>query len=182
MQQMRNTPEPWVWSVTGKPGKIFGVFFGEVAAIDPRDALSRALTSDAGNGQFVGQVCNVPVETIDKAPGNFDTTLDIDLEHVTIKLRKVSLASFDPPAEWQPGYSRWRHGGRYTSVRYPSGGCGCVSNNYADRMWRIVCDRRRPGIELAVLGDVTYPSREAAARAEYALTKMEEAGLYPPRY
>lgn len=62
--------------------------------------------------------------------------------------------------DWTPSYDRWRHGGWYvTNVRYPSGACGCVSRNYADRKWRIVCDER-PGER------ATYPSRDAAARAE----------------
>lgn len=35
--------------------------------------------------------------------------------------------------EWTPIYSSWRHGGWYVhNVRYPSGACGCVSNNYPD--------------------------------------------------
>jgi hypothetical protein len=62
--------------------------------------------------------------------------------------------------DWTPRYDRWRHGGWYvTNVRYPSGACGCVSRNYDDGKWRIVCDPRldaRP----------TFPSRDAAARAE----------------
>lgn len=49
-----------------------------------------------------------------------------------------------------------------TNVRYPSGACGCVSRNYADRKWRIVCENTGPGSE----GDRTFPSRDAAARAE----------------
>jgi hypothetical protein len=64
-------------------------------------------------------------------------------------------------AEFQ--YSRWRHGGWYVdNVRYPSGAVGCVSCNYPDRKWRIVC---------AGQDDVTYPDRDAAARAELALTQ-----------
>jgi hypothetical protein len=60
--------------------------------------------------------------------------------------------------EFQPTYSRWRHGGWYVdNVRYPSGAVGCVSNNYADKKWRIACGPR----------DITFPSRDAAARAEY---------------
>lgn len=66
---------------------------------------------------------------------------------------------------WQPAYSPWRHGGWYvTNIRYPSGACGCVSRNYADRKWRIACDSRpfdSPG--------TTYRSRDEAARAERAL-------------
>jgi hypothetical protein len=56
-------------------------------------------------------------------------------------------------------YSPWRHGGWYVhNVRYPSGAVGCVSRNFEDRKWRIACDSRD--------GDFTYPSRNAAARAE----------------
>jgi hypothetical protein len=70
-------------------------------------------------------------------------------------------------ADFEPAYSPWRHGGWYvTNVRYPSGGCGCVSSNYADRKWRIVCDPRPDAHELH-----TYPNRDAAARAEYELVR-----------
>lgn len=68
---------------------------------------------------------------------------------------------------WTPIYERWRHGGWYVlNIQYPSGAVGCVSRNFPDRKWRIVCDPRS--------GGHTYPSRDAAARAEYALVK---AGL-----
>jgi hypothetical protein len=56
-------------------------------------------------------------------------------------------------------YSRWRHGGWYVhNVRYPNGALGCVSRNYPDGKWRIVCDERP--------NPPTYPSRDAAARGE----------------
>lgn len=65
-------------------------------------------------------------------------------------------------------YSKWRHGGWYVGqVRYPSGACGCVSRNYEDGKWRIVCDDRpfdeRPA----------FATREEAARAEYDLAQQE---------
>ena len=61
-------------------------------------------------------------------------------------------------------YSRWRHGGWYVhNVRYPSGAVGCVSRNYPDGKWRIVCDERpfedRP----------TFRTRNDAAQAELDL-------------
>jgi hypothetical protein len=63
--------------------------------------------------------------------------------------------------EWVPIYSKWRHGGWYVdNVRYPSGAVGCVSRNYPDGKWRIVCANQ---------DDVTYPTRDAAARAERLL-------------
>lgn len=59
---------------------------------------------------------------------------------------------------WTPQFSRWRHGGWYVhNVRYPSGACGCVSRNYPDKQWRIVCGR--PEHE-------TFSSRYDAALAE----------------
>lgn len=68
---------------------------------------------------------------------------------------------------WQPQFARWRHGGWYVSnVQYPSGAVGCVSNNYDDRKWRIVCDSRP--------GDHTYPTRDAAARAERELAQPQD--------
>lgn len=73
-------------------------------------------------------------------------------------------------------YSKWRHGGWYVhGVRYPSGGCGCVSNNYPDGKWRIACDDRRK--ELGGEGDFTFGSRAMAARAEQQLA-LEEWATY----
>ena len=66
--------------------------------------------------------------------------------------------------DWKPRYSHRRHGGWYvTNVWHLSGAVGCVSNNYDDKKWRIVC------------GDfaVTYPSRDAAARAEREIALKE---------
>lgn len=63
---------------------------------------------------------------------------------------------------WTPQYSTWRHGGWYVdNVRHASGAVGCVSRNYPDGKWRIVCfnDGR------------TFKSRDAAARAERAIAQ-----------
>ena len=69
-------------------------------------------------------------------------------------------------------FSRWRHGGWYVhTARYPSGAIGCVSRNYPDRKWRIVCDAR--------LFDEqpTFKSRVLAADAEAELARKESAKL-----
>ena len=72
-------------------------------------------------------------------------------------------------------YSPWRHGGWYVlTVRYPSGAVGCVSRNYPDGKWRIVCDERRLGVALGQPGDFTFPSRDAAADAEAALIASQQ--------
>jgi hypothetical protein len=67
--------------------------------------------------------------------------------------------------QWVPIYSRWRHGGWYVdNVRYPSGAVGCVSRNYPDRKWRIVCANQ---------DEITYATRDAAAHAERALAASQ---------
>ncbi len=72
-----------------------------------------------------------------------------------------------------PAYERWRHGGWYvTNVHYPTGAVGCVSRNYPDKKWRIVCDERP--------GEHTYPSRHAAALAEHALATPQLSSKYRP--
>lgn len=73
-----------------------------------------------------------------------------------------SVPAMNNPADWRPAYSAWRHGGWYvTNIRYASGAAGCVSRNYPDGKWRIVCDRRSP--------QPAYASRNAAAFAEREL-------------
>jgi hypothetical protein len=63
---------------------------------------------------------------------------------------------------FEPEFAPWRHGGWYvTNVHYPSGAVGCVSRNYPDGKWRIACDHPH---------DETFPTRDAAARAEYGKT------------
>lgn len=75
--------------------------------------------------------------------------------------------------DWTPAYEKWRHGGWYvTNVRYPSGAVGCVSRNYPDRKWRIVCDPRLNAHDVHL-----YPSRDAAARAERDLVQNMEGAF-----
>ena len=63
-------------------------------------------------------------------------------------------------------YSPWRHGGWYVdNIRYPSGAVGCVSRNYRDRKWRIVCDPRR------FEQQPTFKSRQEEAMAEWNLVQ-----------
>lgn len=75
---------------------------------------------------------------------------------------------------WRPTFTSWRHGGWYVNnVHYLGGACGCVSNNYDDHQWRIVCDSRRG--DLRQPGDFTFPSRQDAALAERELALAQVA-------
>lgn len=75
-----------------------------------------------------------------------------------------------PKAPTEFTYSSWRHGGWYVSeVRYASGACGCVSRNYPDGKWRIVCDPR------PFEQQPTFKSRDEAAAAEWVLAQADKA-------
>lgn len=79
---------------------------------------------------------------------------------------------------WEPIFSKWRHGGwGISNLRYPAGHCGCVSNNYPDGKWRIVCDPRRK--DLGEEGDFTFRTRKDAAFAEYELVRIKHESLAP---
>jgi len=65
-------------------------------------------------------------------------------------------------------YSPWRRGGwRVDNIRWPNGGCGCVSRNYEDRKWRIVCDPRPFETQ------PTFKARAAAALGEWRLIQAK---------
>jgi hypothetical protein len=57
------------------------------------------------------------------------------------------------------------------SVPYQSGAIGCISRNYPDGKWRIVCDPR-PSED-----QPTFETREQAAKAEWDLTQAETPRL-----
>lgn len=66
-------------------------------------------------------------------------------------------------------YSRWRHEGWYVhGVIYPEGAIGCVSRNYEDGKWRIVCDPR------PFEGRQTFRTRSEAALAEWRLSQARQ--------
>lgn len=85
---------------------------------------------------------------------------------------KSACAPAKATSNWMPSFSRWRHGGWYVdNARYPDGAVGCVSNNYPDGKWRVVCDPR--GFEHAPV----FGTRHQAAMAQYELVQQEYARL-----
>ena len=75
-------------------------------------------------------------------------------------------------ADFKPSYTKWRHGGWYVAgVQYVSGAVGCVSRNYPDRKWRIVCDPR------PFAQQPTFATRDEAAFAEYQLAHAEARAM-----
>lgn len=75
----------WHWQLTGPNGQIHGY----VEAIDPRDALSRALTSEAASGLLVGEEADIPVDVLDEAPGNFESKFEASGEGFSIRVHRI---------------------------------------------------------------------------------------------
>lgn len=82
----------------------------------------------------------------------------------------MSTATLDRATDtWTPVYSKWRHGGWYVdNVGYPSGAVGCISKNFPDGKWRIVCH------PLPFDQQPTFKSRDEAARAEWLHARSPE--------
>jgi hypothetical protein len=109
----------------------------------------------------IGDAAEQARETSRKATGRFGAQPHHDSGVVTVEpVREASLVTL--PDGWTPSYSQWRHGGWYVeNARYLSGAVGCVSRNFPDRKWRIVC-HHAPFEE-----QPTFKSRDEAAAAEY---------------
>lgn len=80
----------WFWTLIG--GGIRAT--GSVSAVDPRDAISQSLTSNAPDGQLYGVSLGMPLDFIDEAPGNYD-----DFFEATDGNRYVSVRRSDHPVE-----------------------------------------------------------------------------------
>lgn len=61
--------EPWRWRICDAAGVEHS---GSVLAVDPRDALSRALTSDAPEGKLLGEALGISCELLRDVPANGD--------------------------------------------------------------------------------------------------------------
>lgn len=79
----------WLWHLTGAHGPLHGY----VEAIDPRDALSRALTAETGSGRLLGEEHGIPVAVLDGAPGNADTKYEVSGDGFTLRVLKVVCPS-----------------------------------------------------------------------------------------
>lgn len=56
----------WAWTVIS--GEIYST--GNVVAYDPRDAVSRAMTSESSVGNMVSEICNISPAVLDEVPAD----------------------------------------------------------------------------------------------------------------
>lgn len=83
-KRIMNHTDAWNWELTSPKGH----FSGAVHAMDPRDAISRALTSITPAGNLLGIEHDIPVTVIDEAPGNFETFYAAEGASFSIAVRK----------------------------------------------------------------------------------------------
>jgi len=84
-----NTKSLWQWSYSGPKGQ----FNGYVQAVDPRDALSRALTTETSTGALFGTVHGVPISVLQDAPANHDARYEITSDGYSMLVQKVVCPS-----------------------------------------------------------------------------------------
>lgn len=86
----------WSWTLKTDSGLSI---MGNVVAQDPRDAVSRACTTEIGNGLLVGEAFQIPVDVISAAPGNFDRAWGYKDEKLSLTVNVVAdggFATIDP--------------------------------------------------------------------------------------
>lgn len=79
----------WRWSYRG----LHGEHHAYVRAVDPRDALSRALTTQLPSGALIGERLGIPVDVLAGAPGNADTSYSVHEEDFVMRVEKVVEAA-----------------------------------------------------------------------------------------
>ena len=72
-EKLRNSAATWIYTLIGNGQLITG----EVAAIDPRDAVSRTLTTSNADGKMHGQHLGVDINLLSAVPANFDKFYEV---------------------------------------------------------------------------------------------------------
>lgn len=86
----------WVWRLHDAPIALTTRTSGVVMAVDPRDAISRALTSSIGNGRHKGQLLGEALganagEVLAQAPDSLKTRCEVDLtDKTSLTVKKVT--------------------------------------------------------------------------------------------
>lgn len=83
-KRIMNHTDAWNWELTSPKGH----FSGAVHAMDPRDALSRALTSFTHGANLLGIEHAIVLSVIDQAPANFETFYAAEGAAFSITVRK----------------------------------------------------------------------------------------------
>lgn len=83
-------PAPWAYIITVNAERTHG----EVLAVDPRDALSRTLTSVNAEGVMYGKALGLSADVLHDAPANAVEEYAIDVPGGTLVVKKVTTPLF----------------------------------------------------------------------------------------
>lgn len=97
----------WAWELTRGDESVEG----RTEATDPRDALSRMLTSSLPDGRLLGEAHRIPIEALHEAPGNGDSHLTINGDDFCITVRRYAKVTPYNPDDYQ------RNPGKYALFR-----------------------------------------------------------------
>lgn len=75
----------WLWQLTTSNEQKHGY----VEAVDPRDALSRALTSTTESGRLLGEQYAIPADVLADAPGNADPRYVVSGPTFSVSVQKL---------------------------------------------------------------------------------------------
>lgn len=92
MDTTRHGGSTWIWRL-GAGTKKLG---GRVLAVDPRDAVSRALTTTMDGGRLVGEAMGIPLTVIDAAPGNQDACFEHVGDGFTMHVQRLTTPEGHP--------------------------------------------------------------------------------------
>lgn len=87
-----NPAATWFYTLIGN-GQVIT---GEVAAVDPRDAVSRALTTSNTDGKMHGQQLGVNMDLLHAVPANFDKFYEVKSDATYISVREQSYVPAAP--------------------------------------------------------------------------------------
>lgn len=93
--------EPWRWRICDATGVEHS---GTVLAVDPRDALSRALTADAPEGYLLGETLGISYDLLRDIPANGDEGFVANIDQWQLSVSRAPELAPEPEAPSGPQF------------------------------------------------------------------------------
>lgn len=60
-----------------------------VKAVDPRDAMTRGLTTEQKRGKLLGEELGIPFDSLQEVPANFDTYASLRVQGFELSVQRL---------------------------------------------------------------------------------------------